>query len=138
MATGFGTDSHCYDAIRTGRLVSGLELLAQAIYRRLTTPRGTLDDGDEGLVYGLDLFDFVGTLGTDEAVAAIPDVIAAEVLKDDRIERVEVSASVERSSDGLVTVIVDIDAFPADQSQPFTLTLAVSDVTVELIGVSVS
>lgn len=136
MSVGFGTDTYCYDVLRTGRLVSGVELLAQAIFRRLTTARGTLDDGEEGTIYGLDLLDFVGTVGTQNAVDAIPDAVIAEVLKDNRVDRVEVSAAVERSTDGLVTVNVDVDVFPADETQAFTLTLAVSDVTVALLGVT--
>lgn len=132
----YGTDSHCYDQIFTGRLVSGLDVLAQAIYRRLTTPRGTLDDGDEGMVYGLDILDFTGTLGTEAAVDAIPDVVIAEVLKDDRVDRCEVSATVERATDGLGTILLDVDVFPTDASTPFTLSLSVSDVTVALLGVT--
>lgn len=132
----YGTDTYCYDAIRTGRLASGVDLLAQAIYRRLTTARGTLDDGEEGTVYGLDILDFVGTIGTDNAVAALPDLVIAEVTKDDRVDRVEVSASTVRGTDGLVTVNLDVDVFPADASQSFTLSLAVSDVTVALLGVT--
>jgi hypothetical protein len=132
----FGQDSYCYDALITGRLASGVDVLAQAIYRRLTTPRGTLDDGDEGLVYGLDVLDFVGTLGTDAAVDAIPDVVRAEVLKDDRVDRVEITAKIERLSSGLVVINLDVDVFPADESTAFQLTLAVSNVTVALLGVS--
>ncbi len=137
MATGFGTDLHCYDALRTGRLVSGVELLAQAIYRRLTTARGTLDDGEEGFVYGLDLLDFVGTVGSTAAVDAIPDVVIAEVLKDDRVDRVETSVAIERGTDGLFTINLDVDVFPVDEAQAFTLSIAVSDVTVALLGVTV-
>lgn len=132
----FGVDSYCYDTLRTGRLVSGVEVLAQAIYRRLTTPRGTLDDGEEGSIYGLDLLDFTGMVGTAEAVNAIPDMVVAEVLKDDRVARAEVSSTIGRGTDGLVTINVDIDVFPADEAQSFTLSLAVSDVTVALLGVS--
>lgn len=132
----FGQDTFCYDQIVTGRLASGVDVLAQAIYRRLTTPRGTLDDGDEGLVYGLDVLDFVGTLGTDAAVDAIPDVVRAEVLKDDRVDRVEITAKIERLSSGLVVINLDVDVFPADESTAFQLTLAVSNVTVALLGVS--
>lgn len=137
MATGFGVDLHCYDSLRTGRLVSSVELLAQAIYRRLTTARGTLDDGEEGFVYGLDLLDFVGTVGSDAAVDAIPDVVIAEVLKDDRVDRVETSVSIERGTDGLFVINLDVDVFPVDEAQSFTLSLAVSDVTVALLGVTV-
>lgn len=132
----YGTDTYCYDQIRTGRFATGLELLAQAIYRRLTTPRGTLDDGEEGTVYGLDVLDFTGTVGSDSAVDALPDVVRAEVLKDDRVDRCEVSAAIERGTDGLVVINLDVDVFPADESTPFQLSISVSDVTTALLGVT--
>jgi hypothetical protein len=132
----YGTDIYCYDRIVTGRLASGVEVVAQALYRRLTTARGTLRDGDEGLVYGLDVLDFVGQVGSEEAVDALPDVVLAEVLKDDRVERAEVSATIQRSSEGLVTILLDIDVFLHDSEETFTLSLSVSDVTVALLGVT--
>ncbi len=132
----YGVEAYCYDQIFTGRMATGLEVLAQAIFRRLTTPRGTLDDGDEGEVYGIDLNDFVGTVGTDAAVDAIPEVVRAEVLKDDRVERVEVSAAIVRGTEGLITINLDVDVFPADESDPFALSLAVGEVNVALLGVT--
>jgi hypothetical protein len=132
----YGTDTYCYDQIFTGRLASGFELIAQAVYRRLTTPRGTLDDGEEGSVYGFDLLDFVGTVGSDAAVDALPDAVVAEALKDDRVDRCEVTATVERSADGLATILLDVDIFPHDAAGPFTLSVSVSDVTVALLGVT--
>jgi hypothetical protein len=132
----FGKDTYCYDRIVTGRTATGVELLAQAIYRRLTTPRGTLDDGDEGLVYGLDVSDFVGTIGTQRAVDALPGIVEAEILKDDRISSASVTASVVTDSAGLSTVTLAITAVPLDELETFTLTLSVSDVTVALLGVS--
>jgi hypothetical protein len=134
--SGYGTDLYCYDRILTGRFATGLEALAQAIYRRLTTPRGTLDDGEEGTVYGLDVLDFTGTVGSDAAVDALPDVVRAEVLKDDRVERCEISATIERGTDGLVVILLDVDVFPADESTPFQLSISVSDVTIALLGVT--
>jgi hypothetical protein len=132
----FGKDTYCYDRIVTGRTATGVELLAQAIYRRLTTPRGTLDDGDEGLVYGLDVSDFVGMVGTQRAVDALPGIVEAEILKDDRISSASVTASVVTDSAGLSTVTLAITAVPLDELETFTLTLSVSDVTVALLGVS--
>jgi hypothetical protein len=137
VSTGYGRDTYCYDRIYTGRLASGVELLAQAIYRRLTTPRGTLVDGDEGLVYGLDVSGFVGMVGTQSAVDALPGAVEAEVLKDDRISSVTVTASVVTDSAGLSTITIDILAVPVDEGETFTLSLSVSDVTVALLGVSV-
>ncbi len=132
----YGKDTWAYDRIQTGRLASGIELVAQAIFRRLNTARGTLRDGDEGLVYGMDLLDFVGTVGTDAAVAVLPDAARAEVLKDDRVSRCEASAAVERSTDGLVSIILDLDCALVDENETFTLSIGVNDITVALLGVT--
>jgi hypothetical protein len=134
MSTGFGTDTWCTDQIFTGRMASGAELVAQAIYRRLTTARGTLRDGDDGQVYGTDVSDFVGMVGPDDAVDALPDVVVAEILKDDRVERADVTASIVRDSAGLATVTIVVDAVLRDSGETFTLTLAVGDVTTALLG----
>ena len=71
--TDIGTDLYCIsDLDPAGRTVSGPEALAQAIARRLQTPRGALaaigDDPD----YGLDLRDYVG-----DDVGAAPSTIGA-------------------------------------------------------------
>jgi hypothetical protein len=132
----YGRDTYCYDRIVTGRTATGVELLAQAIYRRLTTPRGTLDDGDEGLVYGLDVSNFVGMVGTQRAVDALPGTVEAELLKDERLSSVTVTASVVTDSAGLSTVTLAIVAIPESDLETFTLSLSVSDVTVALLGVS--
>lgn len=132
----YGRDTYCYDQIFTGRLASGIEVLAQAVYRRLNTARGTLRDGEEGEVYGLDLLDFVGMVGSADAVDAIPDTVIAEVLKDDRIDRVEATANSTTGEDGLATILLDIDVFPRDETDAFTLSLSVSDVSLALLGVT--
>ncbi len=132
----YGVDIFAYDQIFTGRLASGVELVAQAIFRRLNTARGTLRDGDEGLVYGLDLLDFVGTVGTQNAVDALPDAVVAEILKDDRVARAEASAAIQRTSEGLVTIVLDIDVTLTEADETFTLTLGVGDVSVALLGVT--
>ena len=105
---------------------------------RLTTARGTLDDGDDGQVYGTDVSDFVGMVGPDNAIDALPDVVAAEILKDDRVERADVSASIARDAAGLATVTLDIDCTLRDAGGSFSLTLAVSDVTTAILGLETS
>lgn len=138
MGTGYGTDTYCYDSLRTGRLVSGAELVAQAIFRRLTTTRGTLRDGAEGETYGLDIQDFVGQVGNANAADAIPDAIAAEVLKDDRVDGVVVEATRQGLSTGLVTFVINIDATLRDGTDSFTLTIKVSDLSVDLLGIEIT
>lgn len=138
MSVGYGTDLWCTDQIKTGRLVTGVELVAQALYRRLTTARGTLRDGADGEVYGTDVSDFVGTVGPDNAVDAIPDVIVAEVLQDDRIDSASVQATLMRDAMGLATITVEVNATLQDDGTDFTLTLGISEVSVTLLGVTVA
>lgn len=131
---GYGVDVYCWDRLRTGRIVRGVELVAQATYRRLTTPRGTLRDGDAGQVYGLDVQDFVGRVGTAAAVAAIPALITAEVLKDDRIENARVSTSTRTDKAGLVYIVVQIECDLVNAGDSFELTVGVSGVSVAMLG----
>jgi hypothetical protein len=134
----FGSDVYMYDRLVTGRMATGVTLLAQAVYRRLTTPRGTLDDGDEGVVYGLDLSEYIGRQATPDAIANIGPALEAEILKDDRVASATATASAETGADGLTLTTVSIDVIPYDETAaaPFAMTLAVSDVTVSLLGVS--
>jgi hypothetical protein len=134
----YGTDIFCYDRLMTGRLASRAEVVAQAVFRRLTTARGTLRDGDEGLVYGLDLLGFVGTVGTDAAIAALPDAIRAECLKDDRVDACDVSVLADRGTDGLVTLLIDVGCSLANEDDVFRLSVSVSNVEVALLGVITS
>lgn len=137
MSEGYGFDSWCFDELQTGRMVSGAELVAQAIYRRLTTPRGTLRGGEEESVYGLDLLDFVGQVGSQAALDALPDVVEAEVLKDDRVLTCDVECTPTTDTDGTVAIVMTVTATLRDDSDQFILTLSVDDVSVTVVGVTV-
>lgn len=134
MAEGYGTDIYCWDQIVTGRLVSGPELVAQALYRRLTTARGTLRGGEDESVYGFDLCDFIGRVGSQQAIDALPGAIEAELLKDDRVLSVDVAVTPVSGKDGLVSLTVRVSAVLHNETDSFDLTLSVSGVTVGLIG----
>lgn len=133
MATDYGTDTSCLTSLRTGRLVSGVRLVAEAAYRRVTTPRGMLQGGEDEANYGIDLADLIGSVVTTADAAALPGRIENELLKDERIESVDVtvtSSVVGPSTSWQVTI-------EAQTSEgPFSLVLAVSDVTVELLGLT--
>ncbi|MFA5436583.1 MAG: hypothetical protein WC372_11150 [Candidatus Neomarinimicrobiota bacterium] len=130
---GYGSEVWCLSELGTGRLVSGRAALAQALYRRLVTPRGTLRGGREESAYGLDVAGYVGAVGTTVARIALPAVVRAELLKDDRVRSVTVSAtSVEES--GGITLVLDLDVTPHDEDEEFRLTLGVSDVGVSVLG----
>jgi len=129
--TDFGRDLSCTDSLRTGRYVTGARLVAEAAYRRLTTPRGMLRGGEEEATYGLDLSELVGSVASDADAATLAGRIEAELLKDDRIESVAVTVTATREGPS-TTFVVAIRATTA--AGPFDLTLGVDGVTVDLLG----
>lgn len=130
MTTDFGLDTSCTRELRTGRLVSGPRLAAEAAYRRLTTPRAMLRGGEEEANYGYDITELVGK-GASVA-PQVPQLVSSELLKDERIETVDVDVVV--ATDGpAVSFTITIAA--TTKEGPFALTLAVSAVTVDLLGI---
>lgn len=127
----YGTDTWALGTLRTGRLATGNQLVAQACYRRLTTPRGALRGSPDAEIYGLDLSAYVGAVGTAIAVAALPSLIGAELRKDDRVSSVATTIAVDGDA-----LTIEIEVTPADEGDPFTLTLAVDAVDVSVLGVS--
>lgn len=134
MSTGYGRDIWCTDAMATGRLARGSQVVLQALYRRLITPRGTLRGGEEELAYGFDIAEYVGAVGITTAVAALPGIVRAELLKDDRVLSVSVDASIVTDTPGLTSITLALLVTLDDELADFPLTLAVTDVDVTLIG----
>ena len=130
----YGQDTWCLDALQPGRYASGATLVAQALYRRLITPRGTLQGGDLESVYGLDVSGYAGAVGYAAAVQALPGLVRAELLKDDRVSEVQVSALLVPMGAGLVNVQLALVCTLANEGEEFPLTLRVSDVDVSIIG----
>jgi hypothetical protein len=115
-------------------MVGGRTLLAEAIWRRLTTPRGTLSGSSEASAYGLDLAAYVGAVGERIAEAALPSIVEAELLKDDRIAAVSATATAHRADDGTARIELQLVVQPASDLARFPLTLGVTSAGVELIG----
>lgn len=137
MSVGFGQDTWCVDSLQPGRVARGATLVAQALYRRLITPRGTLRGGDEESAYGFDVSAYVGAVGYATALQALPGLVRGELLKDDRITpNLDVVATIVDSGEGagLQEIRLEISAELADESGDFSLTLAVTDVDVTIFG----
>jgi len=85
---GFGIDLDCAEDLTPDmRLVTGPRLLAQALVRRLNTPRsGLIDDPN----YGFDLRSLLSKGQTVAQRATIPGLVQAEVLKDERVASAEI------------------------------------------------
>lgn len=133
MAEGYGADVWCLDRMTTGKLARGRQLLMQAIYHRLTTPRGTLRGSAEAQAYGLDLAGLIGKVGYDRR-GVISGMIAAELKKDDRITEVVVNVTKTTATNGEVSLVIVIDITPADESGDFRGTLAANDNAVAVIA----
>lgn len=135
MSVGYGVGMWCADELRLGRLARGKVLLGLAAYRRLITPRGTLQDGDEGSVYGIDISDYIGDVGPRIAGATIADIVRAELAKDDRFAEVTVRRAVTQNPNGSLEIELDVTIIPADGSEDFTLTLSASEAGVAFGGI---
>ncbi|WP_437982919.1 hypothetical protein [Sorangium sp. So ce117] len=124
---GFGVDFDCADDLtELMELASGPRALAQAVYRRLTTPRGALLDAPD---YGYDLRELLSRGMTSADLAAIPGIIRSEVTKDERI--FDVTTRVSRPAPD--TLELSVHCTTAEG--PFTLVLKVTAETVALLEV---
>ena len=130
----YGVDTSCGErGYLSGRLVTGEELVIQAIFRRLTTPRGTLNATDEEAAYGLDVSGFVGAGANSPRIRALSSMIEAELSKDDRI--LSATAFVETSRDGERDFIdISLDVLLTEESTRFPLTIRVNQLTASIIS----
>lgn len=136
----YGRDTWCYDQLHPGRYATGRTLVAQALYRRLITSPGELEfcvdadeSGDAHRAYGIGISDYLGE-NADDAEVLLPGVIQSNFLQDERVADVEVELT--RSGAVEVAFSIAIRVRLVDEQDPFTLSVAVSAVSVELLGVS--
>lgn len=127
---GFGADLSCVNDLTADMAeVSGSDTrsLAEALIRRIGTPRGTVLDSPD---YGIDLRSYLHRPSTHEELIGLAGDIQNEWSKDDRVSSAEVEISVlevGRVLRGRGRV------FPADPSvSPFALTFAVTDAAVAI------
>lgn len=122
----YGHDLFCVNDLDPGMLeVDGRVCLAQALARRLITPRGGLLDDPN---YGYDLTGFLNDDVTHATLASMQGQINAEMLKDERV--IAASSTVVFVSGQLIVTISITDGVG-----PFPLVLAVSSVTVQVLSI---
>jgi phage baseplate assembly protein W len=115
----FGTTWSCVsDITQPAVLVSGNQAVAEAIARRLQTPRGGLIDDPN---YGYDLTAFINDDLTTPQLASIQSQVSAECLKD---QRVRAAATTVTFFSGVLIVSIVLTT----ATGPFTLVLSVSAV----------
>jgi hypothetical protein len=133
---GFGKDQWCTDQLVTGRYASGWLVVAQACFRRLITPQGMLRWAEDESRYGFDVSGYVGAVGEEAALIALPSQVAAELSKDDRVSDVLATVKTTRDSAGLVSIVLSVDVVLKDEGGNFNLTMSVGQARTELISVS--
>lgn len=125
--TGFGHDLSCaYDLDPNGLEVDGITTLAQALVRRLITVRGDLVGTPD---YGLGASSFIDQEMTARQIAILGSSIDQELTKDERVLSSTTTGTFANQVFTASTVVLTAIG-------PFRLTLAVSDVTVELLAVN--
>lgn len=128
MATDYGKDVSCYlngDLDPMFVELEGRQVLAEALMRRLETPRGGLFyDAD----YGLDLRGYLGEALDAADIVELQAAIGVECLKDERVVAAQARVALTYSTgEMLVYILVQ------DGNGPFELTLSVDKVTVSLL-----
>ncbi len=124
----FGTDLSCVgDIAGDSRLVSGFRVVAEAVVRRWTTPRGRLIGYPN---YGYDITQFVNDDMDRRQIQGMIAGMQAEALKDERVTGCQVSATLDTQT-GALTFEASIDTAQG----PFVFSIAASDVSVKLLEV---
>lgn len=126
----FGTDWSCVmDLDPMGQMVTGRDVLSQALVRRITTPRGRLLSNPN---YGYDVTGEINDDLSTQEVGQIASNMDAEFMKDERV--VSSSTSATLTSDGVLTTTTTI----TDGAGPFPLVLQISAVGISILQTGVS
>jgi len=123
MTAGYGAEIWCAGELVTGRMAYGVAAVAHALYRRATTRRGTLRGGDDESAYGVDVEGLIGQLGARDAVAALPGMLRAEWLKDDRVADVDVTATRATAPNGDIDISIAASVTLEDSGESFDFTI---------------
>lgn len=108
--------------------LGGVTIVAQAVARRLMTPRGSLADDED---YGDDLRELVGgTIDLRFGLGQITARAQREILKEQRVSACTVAGNYDATAKILTLNILLVAAGVG----PFTLTLAISAVSVTILS----
>lgn len=122
--TDYGTDISCSaDIDQAFRLVSGTERVTQALYRRLTTKRGSVADAPD---YGFDVRELLSRGLTDDDVGSLAGIIRQEILKEECVSVAVVATT-------LVDGALQIDARCESSVGPLAFVLSVTEAAVVLL-----
>jgi hypothetical protein len=131
---GYGTDLSCITDLTEDLAevdANSVQAIAEALIRRLTTPRGGLPDDPD---YGYDLRGMLNRGVTLAELRTVTGQARSECRKDDRVRDVDVSASFTLGNSTLSVAIAVTPADPAVDDFSFTFALTDSSVVIEVIS----
>lgn len=127
----YGEDWSCTsDVDPAGLEVTGVIVLAQALFRRAITPRGLLIDDEN---YGFGLQQYLNADIAQGDVARIAFGLDSEFEKDQRVLRSQTGATFTASAGGVLTLASSVTPLSA---RSFSMVIVASSVTVQLLQVS--
>lgn len=125
----YGHDLSCTNDLDPACLeVDGIRCLAEACFRRIITPRGSLIYDPN---YGYDITSFLNADLTQGDIARISQGVDSELVKDERVSRSQTAATF--GAGGALTLFTTIT--PA-KGPNFNLVIAATAVTAQLLQVS--
>lgn len=128
MAVDYGFDLSCVSGLTAElRVVRGKRLLAEALVRRLITPRGMLIDDPN---YGTDLREYIGHEFTRASLARMKAEIQAELEKDERV----IAVNVVRADFLAATRTLALELAIEAGEETFPLVVNITDVSVTLLS----
>ena len=107
--------------------LTGSRVVAEAVARRLTTPRGTLPDDPN---YGTDLRAWLNESMTPATLTQVRSAAERECLKDERLQSADATVSYDAAS-GTLSVVL---ALALSAGPTFRLVLGVTAVSVTLLS----
>jgi hypothetical protein len=128
MATDFGRCISVVDGLPLRwKYITGKRVVAEAVLRRWSTERRSLP---YDLDYGTDARAMIGDSLTSASIGEWQSALAAEAVKDDRVEDCDVVITYDRATE---TALVTASITTADG--PFRLVSAIDAVTVNLLRI---
>lgn len=126
MATDFGSDISVFPDLDPGfGIITGTRVVAEAVAKRLLTPRGVLAGAPH---YGFDVRALVNEYIRDRDQARLQSAIEREAEADERVKRASCQISYDSIAQVMhITVGIETDA------GPFSLVLGVTAVSVTLL-----
>ena len=127
----YGHDLACTSDLTANMAeTDGLTTLAQALYRRLITPRGGLIDDPN---YGFDCTSLLDESVTQRTLAILASQIDAELVKDERVGSSKTTGQYTPGPGNAGRYVASTLVTTADG--PFRLVLSISSVSVEILSV---